>query len=285
MNKKLEERVKLTSSCRDCDVLDRVDNAGAIEADSDGNKYQVMYNGVKILYNTYHSPWMNDIISNLNGHHEPQEELVFHHLLETLGDNANMIELGANWTYYSIWFNKVIKNPFNICIEPIETNLQNGIDNHNLNDCENMVFLKGYMGATDEKNTQFRNWDNSMLTLDRYSLTNLITNQEFSNGDKIFDIVHSDIQGGELDVLKSSINVFHKIGYFVVSTHGTLHQPCLDILNENGFTVLVEHSIEESYAADGLIVAINNNYKFLYEKNIGMELSDYFKHKCNITKK
>lgn len=48
----------------------------------------------------------------------------------------------------------------------------------------------------------------------------------------------------------------------VVSTHHssisgshTTHSDCLDELRELGATVLVEHSVEESFSGDGLIVA------------------------------
>jgi FkbM family methyltransferase len=274
----LQVRVKLTSSCRDCDVLDRHEKAGQIEIDTDGNKYQYMFNGVKIMYGTYHSPWMNEIITNLNGHHEPQEELCFHYLLETLSSDANMIELGANWAYYSIWFNKLIKTPYNLCIEPVIENLEDGVKNHELNNCTNMEFINGYMGMSDSKNTQFRNWDNRVLTLDRYSISTLI-----STRNKFFDVVHSDIQGGELDVLNSSVGVLDKIGYFIISTHDNKHKPCLDFLNQNNFTVLVQHSIQESYAADGLILAVNNDYIDKYEKNIDGGLIEFFKKNCNIS--
>ena len=108
----MEDRVNLTSGCRDCDVIPKVQHAGRIINDPDANiTYQYMHNGIKILYGTYHSPWMNEIIQNLNGHHEPQGELVFYYLLNILNNDASMIELGCYWSYYSIWFNRYIKNP------------------------------------------------------------------------------------------------------------------------------------------------------------------------------
>lgn len=275
----LSSRVKLTSSCRDCDVLDRHERAGIIETDTNENKYQYMFNGVKIHYGTYHSPWMNDIIKNLNGHHEPQEELCFNYVLNTLGEDANMIELGANWAYYSIWFNKTIKNPYNLCLEPILTNLNDGIKNHKLNDCVNMEFINGYMGKTAAEGAEFKNWDGRVIPLDRYSINKLITDR-----DKYFDVVHSDIQGGELAMLNGSVDVLDKIGYMIVSTHDSKHAPCLAFLRENNFNILIEHSIRQSYSGDGLIVAVNNNNSDRYEKKVG-DLNEYFKKNCVISKR
>lgn len=275
----IEERVKLTSSCKDCEKLDRHPKSGQIEIDESGNKYQYMFNGVKILYGTYHSPWMNEIIKNLKGHHEPQEELGFHYVLSTLNDSSNMIELGANWAYYSIWFNKLIKDPYNLCIEPILDNLANGKKNIEFNDCENVDYINGFMGPTFTAKTKFQNWDGSILELDRYSLEKLIL-----DSGKYYDIIHSDIQGAELMVLESSKSVFNKIGYLVISTHDNKHGLCVKFLNENNFTILVEHSIAESYSADGLIIAINNENRHLYEKNINGNLVDYFNTNCVITK-
>ena len=276
----IENRVKITTSCNDCENLERHPKSGQIETDESGNKYQYMFNGVKILYGTYHSPWMNDIIKTLKGHHEPQEELCFHYVLKTLGETANMIELGANWSYYSIWFNKVIKTPSNICIEPILDNLINGKKNIELNGCQNMESIHGYIGSTFERQTNFKNWDGQILKLDSYPLEKLI-----NDTGKYYDVVHSDIQGGELMVLETSKSVFDKIGYFVISTHDDKHNKCLKVLKENNFTILIEHSIEESYSADGLIVAINNTNKGKYEKNINSDLSVYFDTNCKITKK
>ena len=58
------------------------------------------------------------IISNLKGHHEPQEELCFYYILKLLDRNANMLELGCAWCYYSMFFKNEIIDGQNVCIEP-----------------------------------------------------------------------------------------------------------------------------------------------------------------------
>lgn len=277
----MENRIKITSSCRDCDTLRKHKKAGMIETDADGDKIQYMFNGVKILWDTYHSPWMNTIIENLKGHHEPQEELCFYYVLETLGENANMIELGSNWSYYSIWFNKFINNPTNICIEPVIEHMLNGQKNSKKNNCSNISFINGCVGRDYAENIKFHNWDSRILNIDRYSIEKIITGT-----DLFFDIIHSDIQGAELDMLKGSINVLDRIGYFIISTHGDLvHNECLNFLKSNGFKILVEHNGKESYSVDGLILAINKSNVDKYEHNIGGNIFDFFTTNCIISKK
>jgi hypothetical protein len=279
VNTSFSSRVALTSSCLDCDHLPRHPKAGLIEIDDAGNRFQYMFNGVKVLYGTYHSPWMNEIITNLRGHHEPQEEIAFHVLLSTLPDTARMVELGANWAYYSIWFNKVIRSPYNLCLEPIEENAKHGLRNISLNQCVNIDYVQGFIGLQTSPGVDFINWDGSVIVLNRYTLNDLI---QVKGG--YFDIVHSDIQGGELDMLISAGSVLDKVGYFVISTHNDKHTQCRDFLIKNGFQILVEHTIAESYSADGLLLAVNVQHIARYESRVKMGLKEYFSSNCKISK-
>lgn len=272
-------RIKLTSSCRDCDSIPKHQDAGKIIIDN-GIKYQYMFNGIKILYDTYHSPWMNDIIINLNGHHEPQEEKCFYFILKTLGNHAAMIELGSNWSFYSIWFNKYINNPLNICIEPINENMVHGNNNSILNDCINIEFIQGCIGKEYKTNVAFRNWDNKIHNITQYDVNSIINNKN-----TYFDIVHSDIQGGELNMLEGSLKAIDNIGYFIISTHEDKHKKCIKFLDAHDFIILLEHNIIESYSGDGLIVALNNRNRHKYESNIGCNIIDYFNSNCSISRR
>jgi FkbM family methyltransferase len=274
-------RVRLTSSCRDCDNLDRIEEAGQIRMGDFGKKYQYMFNGVKILYGTYHSPWMNRIIKNLKGHHEPQEELCFFYLLKTLGKKASMLELGSNWSYYSIWFNKEIKHPQNICVEPVLENLRNGKSNSNFNNCKNIKFIQACIGKELLQNTIFKNWNGKLIKLPQYNVEYIVK----SNKNLYLDIIHSDIQGVELAMLEGAQSVFDNIGYFVISTHQEKHDECINFLKSNHFIILVEHSVEESYSLDGLIVAVNQRNVKKYEENISGSLSEYFRDNCIISRR
>jgi predicted O-methyltransferase YrrM len=57
----------------------------------------------------------------LRGHHEPQEELVFHRVLERLaadGGEPSMIEFGSFWTYYGLWFCHALPAGTVVAVEP-----------------------------------------------------------------------------------------------------------------------------------------------------------------------
>ena len=73
-----------------------------------------------------------------------------------------------------------------------------------------------------------------------------------------------DIQGAELAFLESmeGYKLFEKVRFVFISTHhesisGSLstHQDCISKLINLGAIILTEHSIEESFSGDGLIVA------------------------------
>jgi len=93
----------MTVSCRDCDAIPKVDRAGEV-FEYRGETVQLMHNGVKVVAGGYHGDWMSQIINRLRGHHEPQEELIFHEIMKYIPASATMIELGGFWSYYSLWF-------------------------------------------------------------------------------------------------------------------------------------------------------------------------------------
>ena len=100
----LNRRVEITVAVRDTDAIPKVPDAGEVR-DQDGQRIQVMHNGVLIEEGCYYGAFMTEIIRRLRGHHEPQEELVFHRIIERLAAEAGekaMVELGAFWSYYSM---------------------------------------------------------------------------------------------------------------------------------------------------------------------------------------
>ena len=80
-----KDRINLTISCKDCDRIPKVSNAGKVISEN-GQDFQVMHNGLKVLSGIYGGDGVREIINKLNGHHEPQEELIFHHLLTSCSD-------------------------------------------------------------------------------------------------------------------------------------------------------------------------------------------------------
>jgi len=266
-------RIQMAVACKDFEDIDRHPLAGTY-GEENGFKIQYMFNGIKMYYGTYYADWMNELIRQTRGIHEPQEELCFHHLLKTLDDDANMIELGAWWCWYSIWFNKTVKNPYNLCIEPVRNFIEGGTKNAKLNDCKNMEFLIASVGKPIHP-------AKPVDGVEQLDTEHIISH---TGRNKFFDIVHSDIQGAEGFMLESSINVLDKIGYFVISTHGASSN-IIKWLESKDFTILQSHSESESASVDGLVIGINNKHISKYEKNIDGSLVDYFKNNCKITKK
>src|ERR1700716_1792460 len=84
-------RAAMTVSCRDCDLIPKVPDSGKIIS-SEGTPVQIMHNGVRVVAGGYYGDWMTRIIERLHGHHEPQEEVVFHEILKHLQPSATMLE-------------------------------------------------------------------------------------------------------------------------------------------------------------------------------------------------
>ena len=94
---------------------------------------QLMHNGVRVLEDCYYGRWMTELIRLLRGHHEPQEERVFHELLKYVQPGATMVELGCFWAYYSLWFQRRIAGAKNFMVEPDPNNLEVGRKNFAIN--------------------------------------------------------------------------------------------------------------------------------------------------------
>jgi hypothetical protein len=92
-------RAAMTVSRRDCDLIPRW-GSHFIRRQA----RRILHNGVRIVAVGYYSDWMTGIIERLRGHHEPQEEVVFHEVLRHLPPMATMLELGSFKSYYSLWF-------------------------------------------------------------------------------------------------------------------------------------------------------------------------------------
>jgi FkbM family methyltransferase len=248
----LRQRVLTTICCDDCEDLPKVEDAGKIFETNDKNPYQLTHNGLKILKDCYYGSWMTTLIRLLHGHHEPQEEKIFHMVLKHMPSNAVMIELGSYWGYYSMWFQKEIEGARNFLIEPDPKNIIIGKNNFELNNMQGH-FTQAMVGAKSADNASFTDWDYNKhlipaITIDDFALHN--------NLDYIH-ILHSDIQGAEVEMLKgcSRLIAEKRIAYFFVSTHRGVHELCFNILHDAGLDIILSITREESFSADGLIVA------------------------------
>lgn len=257
----LLERTLMTISCRDTDSIPKVVDAGKMRVEN-GERIQVMHNGVRVAYGGYCGEWMAQIIRGLDGHHEPQEELLFHTLLKYVRHRSLMIELGAYWGYYTQWFLDAIPDSTALCVEPDTMNMQVGVHNARLNNTSDRVnFINAWVGGENLASHSAVGESTGQST--DLPMLNYPALLEKVNGACI-ELLHVDTQGAELPLLQSiTTNPDERqLRFVVVSTHhssisgsSTTHQDCIDALHGLGATVLVEHDVVESFSGDGLIVA------------------------------
>lgn len=253
------DRASMTASCRDCDYINKVPNAGLVLEEPDKQMVQIMHNGIKIVRDCYYGPWMTSLIQELKGHHEPQEEAVFYEVVRRLPKDANMIELGGFWAFYSLWFLKDQPARSSLVLEPDPNHLRVGQVNAQINGLQ-PFFLHGSAGGNYEKTICFKTESAGEINVSQYSVETLLRDRQWDR----LSLLHIDIQGAETEVLVSCEPLFRRgaIDWVFVSTHShwisgdpLTHQRCLEVLRSCGATIEVEHDVHESFSGDGLIVA------------------------------
>lgn len=256
-------RVMLTITCRDTDAIEKVDGAGET-FERDGQQLQRMHNGVVIEEGCYYGPWMTEVIRDLRGHHEPQEELVFHEIVERIVRTESaptMIELGSFWAYYSLWFASRSPRARVVALEPDPVNLDVGRRNFALNDLASAAtFVHGAMGAAPGREAFAIERTGEQMTVDIHDLRSLMDVAGFDRA----SLLLSDIQGAEtlmLDRARGELEA-GRVRFVVVSTHHhsmsgspLTHQDARELLVSCGAHVIAEHSVGESFSGDGLIAA------------------------------
>lgn len=249
----------MATRCRDCDTVPKVADAGMLFETNDGQQVQIMHNGLRVLAGGYYGQWVTDLIRLCQGHHESQEERLFHEVVQRLPDHATMIELGGFWSYYSLWFLMDRPQRRSVVIEPEPTHLAVGQTNAALNSLA-PCFKAGFAGSSFLPAEPFQCEVSGELLLPRYSVSHLMEEEGWPK----LNLLHCDIQGAETDVLESCSELFRngQIEWVFVSTHAhqisgdpLTHQRCLDILRKCGATIEAEHDVHESFSGDGLIVA------------------------------
>jgi hypothetical protein len=224
--------------------IKRVENAGEI---TDG--VITLHNGIKVHNNCYYDDFTNILILN-KGVHEPSEERTFEKVLKNIREDSVMLELGSYWSFYSIWFLKEKQKGKSYCIECDEQFLQQGINNFKLN---NVVgnFTKGFVG-------------NSGINLSNFISEN---NLEY------IDILHSDIQGYELEMLHQieKLLLNKKIKYLLISTHSDkIHYDCINFLSTSGYRIVTCCDYEsETFQYDGFILSCPNDIDEIEKFSIG----------------
>jgi hypothetical protein len=247
-------RVELTVAVRDTDAIPKVPDAGDIRL-RDGRRVQVMHNGVVVEADCYYGDWMTAIIRQLRGHHEPQEEPVFHAVVQRLAadtPDAAMVELGSYWAYYSLWLRHALPGARNVLVEPASEYLEVGLRNFALNGYD-AVALRAAVGQRYDDAAGREPAPTPTLTIEEIMRR---------TGLGRIDLLHCDIQGGELEMLRESAALLRsdRLRFLVISTHHhtttgdpLTHQRCLALLRDAGAHVIAEHSVSESCSGDGLI--------------------------------
>ncbi|GAB3778751.1 hypothetical protein GCM10028818_28320 [Spirosoma horti] len=236
-----DSRAAITASSTDNAFINKVPNAGTIE---DG--LLVMHNGLKVLTSGL-GGGLKTLTKN-KGIHEPQEERVFQEVLKHMPKKATMIELGSNWAFYSMWFYSKVAEPTCFMIEPEKELLELGKNNFALN---NMTgdFSNYFIGS------QSQNGQPTPTT----NIDDFIARKSI----EFVDILHSDIQGFELEMLKGAQTLINarKVGYFFISTHsGQLHRDCEAFLLEHDFEIIASADVAHSYSIDGILIAKSIHY-------------------------
>jgi len=250
-------RVRVTVSCRDTDLIPKVAKAGDV-IDQNGERVQIMHEGTRVIADAYCGEWMTEVIGDLRGHHEPQEELLFHHLLAHVRSGSMFVELGCWWAYYTNWYLGAVPGSAAICVEPDPANLEVGRRNLAMNG-RSATFIQAFVGdqpAPQDAVTAVHG-AGKPACLD---MNALLTRA----GGVAIEMLHMDVQGAELCFLQSMRRAVEagKVRFVVVSTHhesisgsSTTHEDCVAAIERLGATVLVEHDVFESFSGDGLIVA------------------------------
>lgn len=233
------ERIALVKRCPDNAAIPRVAAAG-----SKRDGAIVMHNGIRILEGSYYGAPMAKLLRENRGVHEPQEERAFAAVLGALRPGAFMVELGAYWGFYSLWFAKAVPDSRCILVEPSRSNLEYGRENFRLNGCEG-EFIHGFVGADASATHE----GVAEVTVD-----DLCARRGISK----LDVLHSDIQGSEDKMLTGASELLSRQGadFVFVSTHSEeLHKSVKKRLEAWKYKVLVDVSPAQSFSEDGIIVA------------------------------
>lgn len=255
------QRTLMTISCRDCDLIPKVPDAGrALEFQ--GERVQIMHNGIKVIYGGYYGDWMAHVIRGLCGHHEPQEELIFHTLLRYVRNGSLMVELGAYWAYYTQWYLRDIPDSVAVCVEPDANYLAIGKRNSALNATAQRVrFVNAWVGG--DRSARHSARTESSAEFVHLPMLNCAALLGYCDERRI-ELLHMDIQGAELPFLRSidRKTALSRLRFVMASTHHSsisgsksTHLDCVETLRELGATILVEHDVVESFSGDGLILA------------------------------
>lgn len=161
-------------------LIERVPQAGYVDRDG----CVILHNGNRVPVSgdfAYYSDFSDILIIN-RWVHEPLEEFCFQEVLKKISTTSPvMIELGAYWSHYSMWLKKRYTNANCFMVEPSKPNLEAGQHNFRLN---------GYKGE----------FLNMFVRAGHFRIDDFLNERRIDD----VDVLHSDIQGFELEMLQGA---------------------------------------------------------------------------------
>jgi hypothetical protein len=189
------------------------------------------------------------------GVHEPLEEYVFQEMLRIIPDEPMMLELGAYWSHYSMWMKHSRPRSRVFMVEPMEENIAAGRANFERH---------GYDGE----------FIRSLVCKEHFEVDGFLKGR----GSPHLDILHSDIQGYEIEMLDGCTEAFERksIDYAFISTHSQdLHDQVVEKLSACGMRVEVSSGFDqESTSYDGFVFASRTEKPQVFHGFIPMGRSD-----------
>jgi len=233
-------RLAVAKQCRENDLLTQIDGAGGLH---DGGIR--MHNDLFVEAGGYYGPSANVLLTGNRGVHEPQEEYLFREVLRQLPAGSTMLELGAYWGFYSMWFKRDVPDSRCYLVEAETGNMAVGIRNFRRNQLQPDGTLLARIGRS---NTAIPEAIPTMTVdevLRHFALSHLT-------------LLHADIQGHEFNMLLGANEalVEKRIDIMFISTHSMgVHYRCKAHLEKFGYVVPWSVDLIDSYSFDGLLVA------------------------------
>jgi Methyltransferase FkbM domain len=215
-------------------LIERDPRAGTVEGGlvwlHNGNR--VPFEGKKAYYGR-----ISDLLVINRGVHEPLEEYVFQELMRVMPEEPTMLELGAYWGHYSMWLKRVRPRSKVSLVEPIKKNIAAGKVNFTRN---------GYEG----------DFIRSFVSRKHFTVDHFLQERGYPR----LDVLHSDIQGYEGEMLDGCVDSFRRrlIDYVFISTHSpALHGQVVAALTDAGMRVEISSDAKfETTSYDGFVFAL-----------------------------
>ncbi len=224
-------------------LIERVPRAGMCEA-----QHVFLHNGLRVPLSgpgSYYGQFSAILIFN-RGVHEPLEEFVFQEMLRVLPASPVMLELGAYWSHYSMWLKLRRPEGRVFMVEPEQQNLAAGKANFALNAMSG-EFIEARVGRGGFEVDRFMD----------------------ERGVPILDVLHSDIQGFELEMLDGAKRTLDRraANFIFISTHSqSLHTSIVERLSSHGYRVEVSADFDhQTTAYDGFVIATSPLIPPLFE--------------------